>query len=134
MKNLWDSTVKTAFAVYHAAVIYVALLPAGRLKTVHVSDKYLHSAEFFILGILACMVFWQTTRRSAPAYAVYLKVAFWGIFMAALTETIQLNVAGRTADVLDFAADLAGMAAALLFFAIFRRFWPAENSAVTERD
>lgn len=133
MKKLLDSTLKTAFTVYHAAVIYVAQLPAGRLKAVHVSDKYLHLAEFFILGILTCMVFSQTTRRSAPAFAVYLKAAFWGIFMAALTETIQLNVPGRTADPMDFAANLGGMAAAILFYAVFRRFFPAEIPAEEEK-
>lgn len=45
-----------------------------------------------------------------PRWGIWLALAFWGV----ATEIAQRSVSGRTADVLDFAADAVGAAIVLV--------------------
>lgn len=113
MHKLSKNITLALFAVYHAVVIYFARIPGSELAAVTVGDKALHIAEFFGLGVLTFLFFLQRTsvlRR----YLIYLRLIFWGLFMATLTETIQINIPGRVADPLDFAANTFGLLTAFI--------------------
>jgi VanZ family protein len=78
-----------------------------------VSDKSLHLAAYFVLGVLTVRavlggVPGRVTRRGA-VLALLIAIGY-GCF----DEAHQWFVPGRTADVLDLLADSAGVVAALV--------------------
>jgi len=87
-----------------------------------VSDKCLHFLAYLILVFL----FWFAVKpnykvnwRKATAWCILLVVAGYG----AVDELLQRYV-GRTCDIEDFAADLAGIITGLVLLSFFT-FWPA---------
>lgn len=80
-------------------------------------DKIVHFTMFFILAFLIKSLHWQTTITNRLFY-IYLGFA---VVYAASTEIIQnYCIATRSGDILDFGADLIGMALSILIFP----FWP----------
>ena len=80
-------------------------------------DKIVHFTMFFILAFLIKSLHWQTTITNRLFY-IYLGFA---VVYAASTEIIQnYYIATRSGDILDFGADLIGMALSILIFP----FWP----------
>jgi VanZ family protein len=81
-------------------------------------DKLVHVGIFGIFGLL---LVWALTepgkrpKRSRMALAFFL-----GALGGALDEIHQIFVPGRSADVWDAAADMAGAAAGVLWFVFFR--------------
>jgi VanZ family protein len=78
-----------------------------------VSDKSLHLAAYFVLGVLTVRavlggVPGRVTRRGA-VLALLIAIGY-----GAFDEAHQWFVPGRTADVLDLLADSAGVVAALV--------------------
>lgn len=74
------------------------------------SDKLVHAAVF---GLLAALWFWARRSAAGDRRAGWTAVALtvlWG----ALDEGHQAFVPGRSADLLDFAADAAGAVLATL--------------------
>jgi len=76
-------------------------------------DKMRHAAAYALLGALLARAVVATSRHLSTA----LVAAFFGVCAVGLaTEVIQLAVPGRTADVVDWAADITGgLAGAGLF-------------------
>lgn len=66
-------------------------------------DKVAHFGLFFIWSALAFLSLFESSGRRALV-TILLLIAFF----AALTEVLQLMAEGRSADVLDFVADMLG--------------------------
>jgi len=82
-------------------------------------DKVVHFTMFFILAFLIKSLHWQTAISNRLFYT-YLGLA---VVYAASTEIIQSYcIATRSGDILDFGADLIGMALSVLVFPYWPRF------------
>ncbi|MBW8040415.1 MAG: VanZ family protein [Planctomycetes bacterium] len=88
-----------------------------------VSDKNLHFIAYLILVFLLWFavgpdrkVNW---RRAAAWWVLLVTVCYGGI-----DELLQGVVVGRSCDIMDFFADLAGVTTGLILFS-FLTFWPA---------
>lgn len=96
--------VLVSLAVLFAPPADVPSSPAG-------VDKVVHLALFLLLALTGR---WAGIRRSALAGVLVL--------YAAVSEVIQgLDAVGRDASVVDWLADVAGVFAGLLVFALLRR-------------
>ena len=108
---------------YWPALFVLAHVPIPQLvRRAGVSDKSLHFLAYLILAFLLWFavsgdkkVCW---RRAAPWWVLLIIVAY-GI----LDEWLQGCVVGRSCDVRDFFADLAGTVTGLILFSVFS-FWP----------
>ncbi|MFC1564601.1 VanZ family protein [candidate division KSB1 bacterium] len=78
-------------------------------------DKVVHFFEYGILGFLFLRaIYYSQSERELPRS---LLTAFGiTIFFAAFDELHQIYVPGRTASFMDFAADFAGIIAAIFVF------------------
>jgi VanZ family protein len=110
-----------AAAVWTASVLALALSPhmehSWLMKTF--GDKLLHGAAFTIGAII-----WIRTIELSP------HVSLWGAFtsgsvaalaVGAAIEVFQSYVPGRSADIRDFGADVAGVLLALVVLRLFFR-------------
>jgi VanZ family protein len=110
-------------AVYWLALFVLAHIPIPLfVRQAGVSDKTLHFLAYLILVFLL----WVTVSRDkkvdwrrAIVWWVLLSVLGYG----AVDELLQ-GCVGRSCDVRDFAADLAGVLAGLILLSFFT-FWPA---------
>lgn len=91
---------------------------------VPLGDKILHAIEYGVLGFFlahGCARTWRwRVRRHADARLAAVAVAIgcgWGL----LDEIHQAFVPGRSADVLDFAADLFGVTVGVLAHTLLDR-------------
>jgi VanZ family protein len=108
--------------VYWPGVFILAHIPIPQLVyKAQVSDKWLHFLAYLVLVFLL----WFTINpdkkvnwRKTGVWWVLFVVVWYGV----LDEVLQGYV-GRSCDVTDFLADLAGTLAGLLLFSFFR-FWP----------
>jgi len=109
-------------AVLYAALIFALsslsrpqdLVPPALLSY----DKLLHLAEYAVLGLLVARALGAGGRPPARAFAGALLLAS---LYGASDELHQAFVPGRTADVLDWAADSAGAALGAGAIAFLRR-------------
>ena len=110
-------------AVYWPALAIFSHVPVPMwVRKAGVSDKVLHLLAYMILAFLLwCAVARDVRlgRRRARAWWVFLVVVLYG----AADEVVQGYV-GRSCDIMDFVADLAGTLAGLFVF-WFLPFWPA---------
>jgi hypothetical protein len=93
------------------------------VREAHVSDKSLHFLAY--LGLV--FLLWFAIRpdrtvnwRKAAVWWVLLVIVWYGV----ADELLQGFVVGRSCDVMDFFANLAGVLAGLILFT-FLTFWPA---------
>ena len=111
-------------AIYWPALFILAHIPIPDvIQEADVSDKSLHFLTYLILAFLLRSavsgekkVSW---RKAAPWLVLFVMVVY-GI----LDEWLQSYVAGRSSDVRDFFADMAGALLGLIFCS-FLSFWPA---------
>ena len=83
------------------------------------ADKLLHVVAYFLLAVFVATAVWGAGRWSRRA-AVVVAIALAGF--GAIDEITQ-PLFGRTADVLDWAADCAGISAGILLVAITSSVW-----------
>jgi len=110
-------------ALYWPTLFVLAHIPIPQIvRQANVSDKSLHFLSYMILVFLL----WSAIKpdkkvdwRKATAWLVLLVVVWYGV----CDEWLQRYVAGRTTDINDFAADLAGAVTSLIVLSIFS-FWP----------
>ncbi len=110
--------------LYWPTIFVLAHIPVPQLvREAHVSDKSLHFLAYLVLVFLL----WFTIRpdrkvnwRRATVWWVLLVIAGYG----AVDELLQGLMVGRSCDVMDFFANLAGVLAGLILFT-FLTFWPA---------
>ncbi|MBM4239124.1 MAG: hypothetical protein FJ154_06260 [Gammaproteobacteria bacterium] len=96
-------------------VIYLCLEPADGGGASRINDKLAHFLAFFALaGWFAALV----ERR------FYWLIALGMLSVGGLIEVAQgLMALGRTADLLDFVADAAGVSAGILINLLIRDSW-----------
>jgi len=83
------------------------------------ADKLLHVVAYFLLAVFVATAVWGAGRWSRRT-AVVVAIALAGF--GAIDEITQ-PLFGRTADVLDWAADCAGISAGILLVAITSSVW-----------
>jgi VanZ family protein len=84
---------------------FVALPEAPQPRALNI-DKVRHAAAYALLGALAARAMAGAARRGGTFAFV---VAFFSVLLVGTgTEIIQAFVPGRSADIVDLGADLAG--------------------------
>ena len=115
-------------AVYWPTLFILAHIPVPQLvRRAGVSDKALHFLAYLILTFLLWFVFNPDRRahwRKAGVWWALLTVVVYGI----IDELLQKYV-GRTCDVGDLGADLAGAFTGLIVLSLFS-FWPAATAVL----
>jgi VanZ family protein len=106
-----------ALIVYWLLIFTGTHLPTVPDIGVRLNDKIKHFVAFFGLGTLLCYV--TNSRQLIQRFGC---IGLIGMTYAALDELTQKLVAGRTADVMDFAADSAGLWSAIAVYAFARVF------------
>lgn len=113
-----------ALLIYWPAIFILGHVPIPELiRKAGVSDKVLHFLTYLILLFLlwsAISPDMKVKWRRAAAWWVLLVTVWYGV----VDEVLQGFVVGRSCDVMDFFADLAGVTAGLIIFTFFT-FWPA---------
>jgi VanZ family protein len=110
--------------LYWPVLFVLAHIPIPHVvQEVEVSDKSLHFLAYLILTFLIWSVVGGDRkvkwRRAAP-WLVLLFIAVYGV----LDEWLQSYVAGRSADIRDYFADMTGVITSLILYSFFP-FWPA---------
>jgi uncharacterized protein YfiM (DUF2279 family) len=93
------------------------------IQKAEVSDKSLHFLAYLILAFLTWFVLsggQKVKWRRATPWLLLLLIVIYAI----LDEWLQSYVKGRSCDIQDFFADLAGALTGLILFS-FLSFWPA---------
>lgn len=116
--------------LYLMSVVVLCMIQTDTLPHVEVewfgipADKIVHFLMFFPFPILTWLAFFKDEENKLKKTAILATVVAGGIVLAAGTEVAQAFTEYREGDILDFAADCAGMAAgfavvvtASLFFA-----------------
>ncbi len=114
----------TLLVLYWPTLFIFAHIPIPQVVLqARVSDKSFHFLAYLILTFLLWFTVSGSKRvdwRKATPWWVLLTILVYGI----LDEWSQSYVAGRSCDVLDFVADLAGAIMGLIWFSILT-FWLA---------
>jgi len=109
---------------YWATLFILAHIPIPQLvRKADVSDKGLHLLAYMILSFLlasAINPYKKVNWRKATVWWVLLVIVWYGV----IDEVLQGYVAGRSSDIKDFVADLAGAFTGAIFLSLFT-FWAA---------
>jgi VanZ family protein len=109
--------------IYWPGLFVLAHIPIPQLVyKAQVSDKGLHFLAYLILVFLLWFAISPNKRVNWRKTAVWL-VLFAVVWYGVADELLQRYVVGRSCDVRDFLADLAGTLAGLILFSFFS-FWP----------
>ena len=111
----------TVLTVYWPALFYISHIPVPEgVRISRVSDKGLHLTAYMILSLLLWYSVSPSGRlswRNKNTWRVLLVIVSYGF----LDEILQ-GLVGRSCDIADFYADMAGTALAMLVFTLFS-FW-----------
>ncbi len=116
---------KALFARWGAALAWAGLIfylssrPSLPGPSIPFADKIFHAAEFGILTLLLGRAI-AATYPAHSARKAWKSALLLAVLYAVSDEIHQAFVPGRTCDILDAAADLAG--AAVVFMVAFSRF------------
>ena len=111
MPPLTRRLLRGAFYLASAAVGVLSLAPAAALPAAPISDKVEHAVAYALLALLGC----TTSRRGVLRTMIGVSV-----FGTAI-EMLQGFSPGRSPDVLDALANIAGAALACSVVAMLRR-------------
>lgn len=114
---LWGPVVAYMALIFWESSLPSAPLPGG------VSDKVAHAGGYALLGALVGRAVAGGFPAPLDARRVLMSIAIAGLYGAS-DEWHQSFVPGRTADVADLAADLAGASAAVLLVWACGILWP----------
>lgn len=110
-------------AIYWPAIFLLTHIPQPKVVyQANLSDKTLHFMVYFILVFLvwgAIRPYSRVTWNKPAVWAILAVMVWYGV----MDEWLQ-GLVGRTADVQDFFADLAGAVASLLLLTVLS-FWPS---------
>jgi len=110
--------------MYWPIIFILAHIPIPPLvRKAGVSDKIVHFVAYLVLVFLLWFAISPGRKvnwRRAAAWWILLVTVCYGV----IDELLQGVVVGRSCDVMDFLADLAGVLTGLILFAFFT-FWPA---------
>jgi VanZ family protein len=108
--------------IYWPGVFILAHIPIPQLVyKAQVSDKSLHFLAYLVLVFLLWFAISPNKKVNWRKAAVWW-VLFVAVWYGVVDEWLQSYV-GRTCDIMDFFADLAGTLAGLILFSFFT-FWP----------
>ena len=123
----WSEFVRWKIPViaWACTILFLTSMPHLEIENVDfdASDKLAHFAVYFIFGYLTIRMFMQgydLRWRSA-----LIRSTITGIVFAAFDEAHQLLIPGRSAEILDAAADILGVLAAQLVYVLL--FWRARG-------
>lgn len=109
--------------LYWPALIVLAHMPIPQsVQNAEVSDKSLHFLAYLILVFLLWFSVTPNEKvkwHKIPVWIIFFMIAGYG----AIDEIVQ-SVVGRNCDILDIAANIAGILTGLFIFT-FITFWPA---------
>jgi VanZ family protein len=112
-----------ALVLYWPALFIGAHIPIPTfVRAAQVSDKSLHFAAYLVLAFLLWFSIVPSRKadwRKATVWWAVLVVILYG-----LADELLQALVGRSCDIMDFAADLAGALAGFVLFT-FLAFWPA---------
>jgi VanZ family protein len=112
----------TSLLLYWPSVFVLAHIPIPQLVyKARVSDKSLHFLAYLVLVFLLWFAISPNKKVNWRKTAVWW-VLFVAVWYGVVDEWLQGYV-GRSCDVTDFLADLAGTLAGLILFTFFT-FWP----------
>ncbi|RPI66732.1 MAG: hypothetical protein EHM47_16135 [Ignavibacteriales bacterium] len=100
---------------YWIILLAATSFPTTSVPTVDVSDKFMHFAAYLGLGILINLTLLFQNRFIPLKKKNILYTLLIGSFYAAIDEVHQHFIPGRYMELLDFVADLAGLALAVIF-------------------
>lgn len=86
---------------------------SGLDTRITVADKIIHFAEYFILGYLTARAFLRLDAEGWGRIAVLIVIL---AAFAVLDELHQAVIPGRTADMLDMAADVFGALTSIMLY------------------
>lgn len=109
--RMWWLTL--AWAVLIVALTVAPMPDTGASLGVPGLDKLVHAALF---GVLAWLALQARARGGARRPALWLLLVAIAVFAGA-DEWVQQFIAGRSADLLDWVADMTGMLSAVLILA-----------------
>ena len=112
-----------ALTLYWVTLFIIAHIPIPQIVyQAHVSDKILHFVAYLILTFLLWFAVKDKQKVRWHKTDVWW-VALVALVYAALDEWTQ-GLVGRSCDLMDFTADMAGVFTGLILFSFFH-FWPA---------
>lgn len=123
----WFSSINLVLFVPTAiAVMVLCLLPGADVPGVGLDDKIEHVAAYATLAILGLNAF--------PRWREGISLLM-GLFLMGVTlEWLQLLVPGRSADVVDMAANVGGLIAGASLRVVAVRFMPIAAGIAPRRD
>jgi len=101
-------------ALFYGLIFFLSSRPLRLDIPLAQMDKLAHGAAYALLGFLLAVGFFRLLR--APLKIKLISVVLAGAGLGILDEIHQIFVPGRTPDLLDIAADLAGAVLGLLLF------------------
>ena len=105
----------TPLALYWFILLAATSIPAISVPTTAISDKIMHFAAYFGLGVLLnlTLIFQSKYPRLKQKNALYTVLI--GCLHAIIDEVHQHFIPGRFMEFLDFAADFFGLVCAVVF-------------------
>ncbi|MCX5679352.1 MAG: VanZ family protein [Candidatus Omnitrophica bacterium] len=112
-----------------AIISYISSVPGDNLPDLGIAgvDKFAHFSEYLVMGILLTRALFGQNLKINLFRAVILSIII-AVFYAAIDEWHQVFIPGRQADILDFAADVAGITLGSMLY--LRRYLGAKNKTV----
>ncbi|HDR91371.1 MAG TPA: hypothetical protein ENN75_03875 [candidate division Zixibacteria bacterium] len=102
--------------LFALAILFLAVTPIPEPPVnVPMSDKIAHFGAFMLLGILAAL---PLRRGGRPFMWAFLLPSVYGVII----ELIQSRVPNRTAEFMDFVADVLGALAAYIIVVIYVKY------------
>jgi len=106
----------TLSLLYLIVIVLMSLLPSSNLPNIPYfsgEDKWIHFCMYAGLGFLTCWSLDTRGRRMPPLYVLLIGVFLWGVLMEIL-QRLMSN--GRSMEILDMLANLAGAVAGLMVY------------------
>lgn len=117
----------TLSILYLVVIVLMSLLPSSNLPNIPYfsgEDKWIHFCMYAGLGFLTCWSLDTKGRRMPPLYVLLIGVFLWGVLMEIL-QRLMSN--GRSMEILDMLANLAGAIAGLILYKYMNRKWAVET-------
>lgn len=108
----------TLWLFWTALILYLTLSPGGGVPRFEFLawkgvDKAAHAILFFVWTVLLFPEFFKKERKQRPGVRKYWVVATNALVLGLIIEVVQRSIPGRSADMYDLAADMAGVVLAM---------------------
>ena len=117
----------TLSLLYLVLIVLLSLLPSSDLPNIPYfsgEDKWIHCCMYLGLGFVASWSLDREGKRMPPLYLLLLGVFMWGVIMEILQ---RLMANGRSMEILDMLANLAGAIAGLMLYKFLNRRYKEES-------